>query len=189
MDYPKITKEIFENAIEKGLWEHNNIDRHISEINIEIAELTTAIIQDKNANTRFYDNLKKEYEREKSFKHDIKNTIQDETADIIISILSLCGYFSIEPKPEYYSANQIYLNIAKENKNPFILINRLHTIVAKTLPPSQSTITKDELTIFKFSLILSEALQIATYFNIDIEYHIKHKIWYNSTRNKYHMEN
>jgi NTP pyrophosphatase (non-canonical NTP hydrolase) len=103
------------------------------------------------------------------FEKDIKDTFEDEIADVFIRLFDLCGYLGIEPniknavkKIELDNVGEIFLYVCG-------LLAELHI--------DCQTTKKDYL-----SIIISFFIYYSKEWNIDIEKHITAKMAYNKTR-------
>ncbi len=124
----KLSEEIHENAIKKGFYEsEKNIGEMLCLIHSEVSEALEADrknkysnvanewyikgMADKNYGATFYnDDVFKE-----SFEKTVKNTFEDELADIMIRVMDLAGYKGIDLE-SHIKAKMRY-NALREHKH------------------------------------------------------------------------
>ena len=100
----KLSKEIHQNAIEKGFYEgKKNIAEMLMLIVTEVAEACEADRKDNHVDLDMFErDLKtnsihgKDYAFKNSFQIQVKNTFEDELADIMIRVMDLAGYMKID---------------------------------------------------------------------------------------------
>lgn len=176
----KIQKEIYKDACDRG-WHDEKLDykAYFMLIVSEVAELMEADRKNRRADVEKY---KKELEwitegREKEifipnlFKRYIKDTVEDELADIFIRVCDLAELMGIE------------LEDAK-----------WHQYLDKTLPEICFQLTKTILEAYKnpssdmkgLPIIINTVQDICVKYNIDLDFHVREKMKYNRTRGYKH---
>lgn len=111
MNLTKTAKEIHENAVNHGFWEGNPKPEHfLMLVFTEVSEMVEADRKGKRANLEktaigpatniMRENLKEAIETAKDFngvfESFIKNTVEDEMADVVIRLLDLAGSMGID---------------------------------------------------------------------------------------------
>jgi NTP pyrophosphatase (non-canonical NTP hydrolase) len=112
----------------------------------------------------------------KSFERDIKDTFEDEMADVILRIFDLCGYLNLDIS-KY--VNESYPSTAEENiGQALFFINSEFVSFYRDQGKSTSVIF--------LAAALSRILHMCNYLKIDIWKHIEVKMLYNLTREHKH---
>ncbi len=106
MEIKKISKEIHQNNIEKGFWEDKetkNVGEVLMLITSELAEALEAHRNGKNANVIEFKKQMNGYNVQDSpisfeanFQHYIKDSFEDELADVAIRLFDVCEGFNID---------------------------------------------------------------------------------------------
>lgn len=120
-----------------------------------------------------FPNFKSEFERA------VKDTLEDELADVLIRCFDFCGGFKIE---NLNFSIPIHIDLQFKRTNNFgekVLIINAETSVAYYTFNSKAAIT----IMYHYVMYLCQEL------NIDIETHINLKLAYNATRAKLHGKN
>ena len=120
MDIQKYVKEAHENAVKHGFYENQvDIDQKIDLICTELGEIIDADRKGKHSDYIRYKELldfivsnKNNDLKNKMYDIYMKDTIEDEIADVFIRIFSLVGYLEKPLKPCYKEFNNgLYKNI------------------------------------------------------------------------------
>lgn len=171
MDYNLLAKRAHENAVNHGFWDEKLSDEHC--LMLIITEIGEAINADR----------KSKYAQLEGFKHTstfitenfesyIKNTVQDELADVAIRILDLIGEWGIE----FYRIEnlQMFWDYTQHSftENGF----RLCEILTR----------EDDDILNKLGVALNFLIDWTGSMNIEIETFIDLKMRYNSYRPKLH---
>ena len=94
MNYNKLAEEAHENAVKHGFWETKVSNEHCLMLVItEIAEMVEAHRVSRKANTAAYNEM---LNKQIGFEHFIKNTMEDEMADIVIRLADLAGALGVD---------------------------------------------------------------------------------------------
>lgn len=102
MKINEIAKEIHDINISKGFWdkENWNFGEKIALIHSELSETLEAHRDDRRANVPCFEAMEDRWERSPgdafSFKSNIKNTVEDELADVCIRVFDLCTKMNID---------------------------------------------------------------------------------------------
>ena len=101
----------------------------------------------------------------------IKDTFEDEIADVFIQLFDLCGYLGIEPETH---EDKLYLH-----KNPFINLYDLLLFITRCISEMQNDLIDKNNII---SSALGYLNSICNMFNIPIEKHIKARMAYDKIK-------
>lgn len=93
MNYNKLAEEAHENAVKHGFWETKVSNEHCLMLVItEIAEMVEAHRVSRKAKTAAYNDMPN---KQIGFEKFIKNTMEDEMADIVIRLADLAGALGV----------------------------------------------------------------------------------------------
>ena len=94
MNYNKLAEEAHENAVKHGFWETKVSNEHCLMLVItEIAEMVEAHRVSRKAKTAAYNDMPN---KQIGFEKFIKNTMEDEMADIVIRLADLAGALGVD---------------------------------------------------------------------------------------------
>ena len=94
MNYNKLAEEAHENAVKHGFWETKVSNEHCLMLVItEIAEMVEAHRVSRKASTAAYNEMPN---KQIGFEKFIKNTLEDEMADIVIRLADLAGALGVD---------------------------------------------------------------------------------------------
>lgn len=166
MNYNKLAEEAHENAVKHGFWETKVSNEHCLMLVItEIAEMVEADRVSRKANTAAYNEMPN---KQIGFERFIKNTMEDEMADIVIRLGDLAGALGVKFDKmlpcRYYRAYSKF----SFTENAFALSKGL---------------CRDSIGIEKrIQFGLEYVTKWAKSINIDLDWHIDEKMKYNATR-------
>lgn len=182
-DLNKIAIAIHENAQAKGFWDKDyNHDEKVMLIISELGEALEAHRSGKFADIGKYHECHKdlvylspEQRREKAFKEFMKDTFEDELADTAIRIMDLAKKENLNVSliNEFGEMALVPSNFPSDNVGQDLLL------ITACLAPYQ-------IGEAKVCSLLSLLSHLADKHGIDLLYHIKEKMWYNSTRQRMH---
>lgn len=94
----KLSKQVHANAKEKGFYTSDrNIGEMLALIHSEVSEALEADRKNRYATGRVSDLIELDSESfTNSFEKDVKNTFEDELADIVIRVMDLAAYKNID---------------------------------------------------------------------------------------------
>lgn len=173
IDYRELAKSIHENAKAKGFYDKSNElvfdDHQILEIIKEVCEFHEAYKKGKTAKDR----PKGAYHGEDNilfFQKHVKDTYEDELADIVIRGLDFLAYKG--------NLNAIDNNLLNEPElinieNDYGISLHCYTMIG---------FLQSEYT----SYVIENMFMIAKTLGVDLEWHIKAKMAYNATRERLH---
>jgi len=118
----------------------------------------------------------------KIFQLRMKDTTGDELTDIEMLTLSLAEGWGIKIDSSCFPKSDVVMNLAKSGDNVFIMINRLSLLVSKLAGAPIGSSGTNPMIQTLFCQVLYSVEFIAEYLDIDLEYHIKHKMNYNAGR-------
>ena len=166
MNYNKLAEEAHVNAVKHGFWETKVSNEHCLMLVItEIAEMVEADRVSRKANTAAYNEMPN---KQIGFERFIKNTVEDEMADIVIRLADLAGALGVNFDKmlpcRYYRAYSKF----SFTENAFALSKGL---------------CRDSIGIEKrIQFGLEYVTKWAKSINIDLDWHIDEKMKYNATR-------
>ena len=105
MTISNMVREAHSNAVDKGFWDNSgqtpNIGEKLMLIVSECSEALEALRKTDNETkvkplSSQWDDLVAEYGFETVFREDVKNTFEDELADVLIRVADLAGYMGID---------------------------------------------------------------------------------------------
>lgn len=160
------------NAVEKGFWEVQHSYEH--SIMLVISEVCEAVEAYRNNHKSDYDAFQRDnelLELQESFKKNIKNTVEDEIADIYIRLFDYAGAINLDfDDPNNKS------NIIKTNYKSFL--EECFEIVR--------IISRGNDNIHSICVALDYLDLLVKHWNIPISWHILKKMKYNSDREYKH---
>ncbi len=186
MNYKTLPKECFESAKSKGLWDHKDIHQHVTHTLCEVSEMFNAITLKRVANYSKFDHIKSKSERFKYFELNHKDSIEDEASDILISLASMAGFLDINIGIMINTHSDLITAVALDQENGFILLNRLSNMISSIGDQFYQLHFQKSLVARKINGCIALINTISTYYNIDLEYHVKNKMWYNELRPHFH---
>ena len=166
MNYNKLAEEAHENAVKHGFWETKVSNEHCLMLVItEIAEMVEAHRVSRKASTAAYNEM---LNKQIGFEKFIKNTMEDEMADIVIGLADLAGELGVNFDKmlpcRYYRAYSKF----SFTENAFALSKGL---------------CRDGIGIEKrIQFGLEYVTKWAKSINVDLDWHIGEKMKYNATR-------
>jgi NTP pyrophosphatase (non-canonical NTP hydrolase) len=182
MNKNELSKKAHANAIEKGFWRERKSNEHcLMLIVTEVAEIVEADRKNKRSDFDAYrkggvvgnyvDGSKVWFPRE-AFEKNIKDTIEDEFADVAIRLADLAGALGVDfdrmHPCNYYRAFDKF----SFTENAFALVKGL---------------TKDRIAIEKRLLFgMTYIDNWATHHGINLDWHIEQKMKYNQGREAMH---
>lgn len=93
MNYNKLAEEAHQNAVKHGFWETKESEEHYLMLVItEIAEMVEAHRVSRKANTAAFNETPN---KQVGFERYIKNTMEDEMADIVIRLADIAGALGV----------------------------------------------------------------------------------------------
>jgi len=176
-----------------------NPHSHISKINGEVAEFEEAHSNGNVADILEYKNRIRLLEagngtygalKEYAFEKIMKDTTGDELADAGIHLANFAEGEGVILQRDHFKNHDEILNIASEEKNVYIMINRLYELI--------SVLGKPLIFVAGYAGVhhhadITNCLYavefIAKYLEIDLEYHIEEKMAYNIGRPHLHGKN
>lgn len=185
MNLNELRDKIHANAIEKGFWDNPLSDSHC--LMLVITELSEAVEADRKGNycyskmssTDKYTAFPTEESRfKKEFSAFVKDTVEDEFADVVIRLLDLAGARSIDLSFATMD------NITERNKMNFNYhsftekIFQLCEIITKPYDSCRTEIVINDAIDFMNCIVQS--------MDIDLFWHIQQKMKYNELREKMH---
>lgn len=177
MNYNELSKQAHRNAVKHGFWAEEHGDEHcIMLVITEISECVEAhrkgLFADVTAKLLIKQDIDKGFTFEDAFKARIKNTVEDEMADIAIRLFDLAGKKGIDfdrlNACKYYRSFRAF----SFTDNAFGLCKGL---------------TRENISIVKrIQFGLEYVRHWAKSLNIDLAWHIEAKMRYNESRPMMH---
>lgn len=163
MDYNKLAKEAHANAVKHGFWEMQVSRMHCLMLIIsEIGEMVEADRRGRRANYAEYKG-----NGGKDFEALIKDTVEDEMADVVIRLCDLAGALNM-----HFEENDVSIDDYPFQKFTFV--------------ESAYVLTKGICSQLKIEdrirLSLEYVTKWAKYLGVDLEWHVEEKMKYNAGR-------
>lgn len=170
---------VYQDAVKHGLWKDNPSNEHfLMQTMVEISEAIEANDSDKHADISvFKQNIAENNTCQNNvwfdilFETDIKNTVEDELADVVLMLLSFCGYRKIELGNHH--GYQSYI--------------RFYSVDLKSQTFEEFCF--DLCRLIAEGCIIEPIYIVMAYCernNIDLAWHIEQKMKYNTTREYLH---
>ena len=176
MNIKELSREINQWATEKGFWEKPNPAEKLMLIVSELGEAVEAHRSGRYCRAEL--NYIKPYE----FEQEVKDTFEDELADVFIHLFDLCYKYNIELDPGKYAHDYRLEKIDNVAECLFFTIKCLVKVYEYGI--DFKTLAERELTTFYLDL-----LYLTKKWRINIEKHIELKMKYNNTRPHKHDKN
>lgn len=187
LDFEKLKEEIHENAVLKGFWDNPDCQRSAALINSEIGEMLEAHRTEKHAQVVSFLATADEENFKETFELMIKDSLEDELADIIIRSLDLAGWLGINIEKDSFgimSADDSYFFVGDESQL-FKNVNIITFLLSSMAVSGFDTLNGLDSSSM-FQKVIRLIFGIAEYFSCSIEFHILHKMKYNKTRDRLH---
>lgn len=163
MDYNKLAKEAHENAVKRGFWEMRVSAKHCLMLIIsEISEMVEAHRWRHHANYAAYNG-----KGGRSFSAFIKDTVEDEMANVIIRLCDLAGALNMHFKEDDICIDDY----------PFQKFTFVESAYALTKGLCSHLEIEDRI-----RLGVEFVTKWAEYMGVDLEWHIKERMKYNAAR-------
>ena len=177
MNYNELAKDAHQTAIDKGWYETKRDTNGLLVLILsEFFEAFEAYRNNKFAALeqhdtiiRYTDDFIKDVVFKEKFKKLIKDTLEDEIADVAIRSLDMAGFLKLDI----------------DNVKPIALINDF-SIITKNFTNLISGMYDEQMTGVKIAIILSFLEGVADLYKFDLCKHIKLKMAYNSLREYRH---
>lgn len=184
MDYGYLVKRAYDTACKQGYHDdpQTPLTHWLMMVITEVAELVEADQMDKHAQVEVFKQeiatplpagSEQEYWRF-CFERFVKDTIEDEMADICIRLFDLAGLLHYEPSPQ--SEYDVLFSPGSPCTEYAYLLCKI------LLQRAIDVIVR----IYIIDTALAFVMQWADYMDIDLEWHIMQKMAYNDTRERLH---
>lgn len=187
-----LIEETFKVASSKGFWDKEFTEKegYVQEkcmlVISEMGEALEAHRKDKRANTKALEEYK-ELDTKTKFQDFVKDSFEDEIADVFIRVMDLIGGYLY--KSDIFKDN-IYQWTVKVSSSQPITSNIGYLLLANTAAACSLGIVLGDKDYKNASIYAGQLLggmqQIANHWNFDLEKHIKLKLEYNNTRERLH---
>lgn len=182
-DFNELAKRAYENAKLRGFHKEKHTDAHyMMLIACELAEAVEADRKGQRADRKTYNFLLQEY-GDPVFKHlfdvHIKDTVEDELADVVIRLLDYVGAKGLNIPDGFISEESINKECDDECREWFKGRSFADVIFTSCLNDLDSAIGIPEEKIYAIFVI-------AEIYGIDLMWHIKEKMEYNELREYMH---
>lgn len=155
----------------------------------ELSEAVEADRKGRHALRKVY--MKKVAEggsRDELFERYIKDTVEDELADVVIRLCDMCGAFGLGRYVNVESDGVSYLHQGFREKYSFVeLVFALTSIIADVaIPKIENLIVRDAAVtaLVETSLVFID--ELCNRYDIDIAWHVRAKMQYNESRPERH---
>jgi NTP pyrophosphatase (non-canonical NTP hydrolase) len=173
----------YTNALDHGFHDEKTSFEHQMMLVIsEISEAVEADRKGRHANLKSFDSLSLERPFDFCFKSYVKDTLEDELADVCIRLFDMCGCFSIEPYRSDKEVESLYTDWTNEfgglsfSEQCYHLVNLLTSCSVKD---------KHDIAV-TFGAALSYIYYLCKSLNIDLVRHIELKMRFNASRGYKH---
>lgn len=190
----ELAKAVHENALEKGFWEDgDNYQKFISLISSELGEFIEADRCGKTAFVEEFKNLDDKsvgHDFEDLFKHLVKDSREDEIADVFIRTLDICGGLGhdLDSVPEYEFID--HDGLVHDSQSIHSVVNRMnHILTGIAMMESRIGYLGTPYVAKEFRRVLFWCQILADMCGADLEWHIAHKMRYNLGREPKHGKN
>ena len=189
MNYNKLAEEAHENAVKHGFWETKVSNKHcLMLVFTEIAEMVEADRKGNYADIEAFEKYESRIAFDENFERHIKNTLEDEMADIAIRLFDLCGTLNITPTDRFESYRELFKDFRK-NYQRHSFCERAF-VLSPILCHADGASVTDDGSDKSLPDIIGAALfflfAMAEDMNVDFIRHIELKMEYNETRPKKH---
>lgn len=166
MNYNELSKEAHENAIKHGWWEKQLSNEHC--LMLVITEVSEAVEADREKRKADIEAFNRMDNKQLAFERFIKNTKEDEMADIAIRLFDLAGHLGIDFDKMHPCRYHRAFDHFRFTDNAFALCKGL----------GREIIGVEKRILFGLDFVKgwSEALKI------DLPFFIREKMKYNKTR-------
>lgn len=163
MDFNKLSKEAHENAVKHGFWEMPVSKMHCLMLIItEISEMVEAHRRGRYANYAGYNG-----QCGRSFDAFIKDTVEDEIADVVIRLCDLAGALNM-----HFEENEVCIE-----DYPFQKFTFVESAYALTKGMCSNLEIEDRI-----RLGVEFVTEWAKYMGVDLDWHVEEKMKYNAAR-------
>ena len=195
MNLNELRDEAYAIAVEHGWHEEYHSYNHWCMLIIcEIAEMVEADRKNKHAKSDYYKkvvtnsiickgldpDIPSERGYQAHFEEAIKDSVEDEFADVVIRLLDMCGLYSVDlskmPDPFVVHDNDIENGIIRW------ITNKSTTAFAYDCTELVSRIYDDGIRWGDIEVLLHRIYLYSTIKGFDLEWHVKEKMRYNKTR-------
>jgi len=180
MQIKELVKRAHENAVAKGFYpesEDKNIGELLMLVVSELGEALESHRKGKHGKLNIFLSLKED-DFNRWFESIIKDTFEDELADVIIRLCDMIGYLEIDIDDSEYSGSLMCAENIGECLFDFVkMISGLDHVIRYELKEIQSIAFLDLIRQIEFFCEMN---------NIDLEKHIELKMIYNATREYKH---
>lgn len=183
----ELSNEAHKAALDKGFWESNPSD--VDMLTLVVTELSEAVDADRKGRyakiseyeerIKLLDNNNAEDVKKKAsaFVELVKDSVEDEFADAYIRLLDIGGRHNVKYLNLNVAQNAGYKSLCADGRKASFC-ERIYLIM--------STVFYDE-NIEKVINVATSIIECeCENMGIDLEKHIEHKMWYNSTRERKH---
>lgn len=163
MDFNKLSKEAHANAVKHGFWEMPVGKMHCLMLVIsEISEMVEADRSGRHANYAGYNG-----QCGRSFSAFIKDTVEDEMADVVIRLCDLAGALNM-----HFEENDVSID-----DYPFQKFTFVESAYVLTMGICSRLNIEDRI-----RLSLEYVTEWAKYMGVELEWHVTEKMKYNAAR-------
>lgn len=180
MDYNEFKRRAHENAVNHGFWEKRLSNEHFLMLIVtEISEMVEADRKNEHAGAGIGMLMRKDLDNGETFKNvfeaRVKNTVEDELADVAIRFFDLAGALNLDF--DKMNPCRYYRSFSKFSftENALCLVKG---------------ISRDDICIERRIMFALNYVEVwAQVLNIDLEWHIEQKMRYNALRPYKHGKN
>lgn len=175
-----LAQQIHENNVAKGFWDQPRNTGEVSMLIVsELAEALEADRKGRRASLEDYELYKRDADFDvEVFKAQVKDTFEDEIADVVIRVLDWCYYSKLEINPYEYEQYGDF-DLEKDENIGWVLFEMTKWVCKAHKP---SAVSQEAC----LNAVLILAKNLAENLGFDLQRHIELKMQYNATRERMH---
>jgi NTP pyrophosphatase (non-canonical NTP hydrolase) len=183
MDIGCLRDQVHENAVLKGFWDNPCLPRSVALVCSELFEMIEAHRKGMHADVLKYIADKDLIPFCENFEKNIKDTFEDELADVVIRLLDIAGWLKLDVSFDYSGIDFEKLE-PEDDEGFFNMVLDMNKGISEIAKCIDKSCAGSVCHLFIYAFI--GAKTIANYFQFSLDYHIIEKMEYNKTRERLH---